>query len=130
MQIVAAPNRDQIRERLAKLSSMPSATRSILIEVCTLIEFGGKGRCFANNKHFATRACCSIKTVTRALDSLVKSGLVAFALENNDNARREFKMTPKLVAALSGKTEFTMDRVSHIIELKKKIKKRNYLVLL
>jgi DNA-binding CsgD family transcriptional regulator len=99
LRAVTTPTRDQIRERINQFTSIPSAARAVLIEVCTLVELGGKGRCFASNKLLAERACCAEMTVSKHLQSLFKSGLLSKTYLNNDHSKRDLIPSNDLIAA-------------------------------
>lgn len=99
LRAVTTPTRDQIRERINKFTSIPSAARAVLIEVCTLVELGGKGRCFASNKLLAERACCAEMTVSKHLQSLFQSGLLSKTYLNNDHSKRDLIPSADLIAA-------------------------------
>ena len=86
-----------IREHLHKLTVLPSAARTILIEVCEL--YAIKGQCFAGNQHLAEAACCHPVSVSRHLTWLKKAGLLTIEFEGSDNASRTITPTSELVTA-------------------------------
>jgi predicted transcriptional regulator len=95
-----------IRKHLSALTSLPSAARGVLIEVCELVENGGQGKCFAGNQHLAEASCCHPVSVSRHLTLMKELGLVEIEFDGNDNSSRTIIPTPELVAAYtSGEVE-------------------------
>jgi len=90
-----------IRKHLNRLTGVSSGARSILIEICEMVENGKKGTFFGGNEYLAQKACCHPVSVSKHLRLLKKSGLLTEHLENGNSAKRTLTPCPELVEAYS-----------------------------